>query len=191
MSNVVTPSFRVSWPNIFKAKKNELNGKEEYSLVALFKKGEDLAVLKAAVQAVVEVKWGKDKKKWPALLKLPFRDQAERAKTNDDGKTVMPAGYEEGAIFITLKSAQRPGVVDQKVQPILDPSEIYAGCFCRATVRAYTYDQKGNRGVAFGLQNIQKVKDGDPISGKSRAEDDFSSVVEEVGNSGSAESVFL
>lgn len=181
MANVTTPNFRASYPQVFKPKKNDLNGKDEYSVVALFPKGADLNALKAAAEAAVVEKWGKDKSKWPQRLKSPFRDQGEKAK-NVDGKMVLPAGYEEGAVFLTLKSTQRPGVVDQNVQNILDESQFYAGCWARATVRAYAYDQKGNQGVAFGLQNIQKVRDGDPLGGRTRAEDDFSPV-----DSGAAE----
>jgi hypothetical protein len=175
MSNVMTPEFRASYPQVFKAKKNDLNGKDEYSVVALFPKGANLDALKTAAQAAIVEKWGADKSKWPQRLKSPFRDQGEKAK-NVEGKQVMPAGHEAGAIFLTLKSSQRPGVVDQSVQPIIDETQFYAGCWARATVRAYAYDQKGNQGVAFGLQNIQFVRHGDPLGGRSRAEDDFSAV---------------
>ncbi len=184
MANVMTPVFRISYPNLFKSKKNDLSGKDEYSCVALFPKNADLSKLKAAAQAVIEEKWGADKKKWPAPMKSPFRDQGERAKYDDvSDKKVLPAGYEEGALFMTLKSEQRPGVVDKNVQDITDTSEIYAGSFCRATIRPYAYSNKGNHGVAFGLQNVQKVKDGDPLSGRTKAQDDFSPVAEEMATS--------
>jgi hypothetical protein len=176
MANVMTPPFRVSYPAVFQAKKNDLNDKMEYSVVALFKKGEDLSKLKKAVQECIEAKLGTDKNKWPKNLRSPFRDQAERKKTTDDGKEILPDGYEEGAIFISMKSSQRPGVVDQNVQPIIDESMFYAGCFAHATVNPYYYDNKGNRGVAFGLQNIQKLRDGDPLSGRTKAETDFAPV---------------
>lgn len=191
MSNVMTPTFRISYPNVFKAKTNELNGKAEYSCVALFPKNADISKLKAAAQAAIEAKWGKEKHKWPTNMKSPFRDQGERAKVDEvTGKKFLPAGYEDGALFLTLKSDQKPGIVDSNVQEILDPSEIYAGCFCRATIRAYAYDAKGNKGVAFGLQNIQKVKDGDPLSGRTRATDDFSPIGEEAAAGGSAANLF-
>lgn len=175
MSNVITPKFRASFPQLFKAKKNDLNGRDEYSVVALFDKGQDLSTLKAAATEALEKKWGKDKSKWPQNLRSPFRDQGERAK-DMDGKKVLPAGYEEGAIFVTLKSEQRPGVVDANVQDIIDESQIYAGCILRATVRAYAYDNKGNRGVSFGLGNVQKCGDGPPLGGRSRPQDDFSPI---------------
>lgn len=189
LADVMTPIFRVSYPNVFKSKKNELNGKDEYSLVALFPKGADLSSLKKAATEAIEKKWGPDKAKWPANLRTPFRDQGERAKLDEaSGKKILPAGYEEGAIFLTLKSTAKPGVVDQKVQDIIDQSQFYAGCFARATVNAYAYDNKGNRGVSFGLTNIQKVKDGEPLSGRPKAQDDFAPV--ENADGGAATSLF-
>lgn len=168
MANTMTPEFRVSYPHVFKPQKNDLSGEMEYSLVALFPKGADLSKLKEAAQQAIVDKWGADKSKWPSNLRSPFRDQGERKK---DG--VLPAGYEEGAVFINMKSKQKPGVVDQNVQDIIDETQFYAGCWARATVRAYAYDQKGNRGVAFGLRNIQKLRDGEPLGGRTRPEDDF------------------
>lgn len=186
MANINTPTFRVSYPNVFKAKKNDLNGKDEFSVVALFKKGEDISGLKAAAQKAIVDKWGPDKAKWPTNLRSPFRDQAERAK-EVDGKRILPAGHEEGAIFLNLKSSQRPGVVDQNVQDILDESQFYAGCYARASVNAYAYDQKGNRGVSFGLGNIQKVKDGEPLGNRAKPEQDFAPIaVEETATGGQA-----
>lgn len=172
MGNVMTKNFRLSYPHLFKPKMNEMNGKMEYSIVALFAKGEDLSDLKLAAQKAIEEKWGPDRKKWPVNLKSPFRDQGERAKVVD-GVSILPDGYEEGAIFINLKSSHRPGVVDQSVQDILDETQLYAGCWCRATVNPYCYDNKGNRGVAFGLTNLQKVKDDECLSGRTRPQDDF------------------
>lgn len=178
MANINTPVFRVSYPNVFQAKKNDLNGKDEFSVVALFKKGEDLSALKAAAQKAITDKWGPDKAKWPTNLRSPFRLQEERAK-DVDGKRILPPGHEEGAVFLNLKSQQRPGVVDQNVQDILEHSQFYAGCYARASINAYAYDQKGNRGVSFGLGNIQKVRDGDPLGNRARPEQDFAPIAGE------------
>lgn len=190
MSNILTPVFRVSYPNLFKAKKNDLNGKDEYSVVALFPKMTDFSKLKAAGQELIEAKWGKGKK-LPPLFKSPFRNQSDRAKEDEvTGKLILPEGYEEGGIFINFKTQQRPGIVDQNVQDIVDSSEIYAGCYCRATVRPYVFDIKGSCGLAFGLQNIQKIKDGDPISGRTKAQDDFAPVGQDMGATQSANDIF-
>lgn len=189
MSKVLTPEFRVSFPNVFEAKVNQLSGKAEYSLVALFPKGADLSQLHEAMTKACVDKWGADKAGWPANLRSPLRDQAERAK-NVGGKQVMPQGYEEGAMFMNLKSKLRPGLVDQDVVAIIDASAFYAGCWARATINAYAYDQAGNRGVSFGLGNIQKVKDGDPLGGRSRAEDDFAAVTMPNAEASSATDLF-
>lgn len=170
--NIMTPNFVASYPKLFKAELNEQSGKMEYSVVALFKKGEDLTALKEAAAACIVEKHGADKTKWPKNLKSPFRDQSEREK---EGK--LPAGHEAGAIFITMKSQSKPGVVDGNVQPIIDDAEVYAGCTMRATVRPYYYDKNGNKGVAFGLQNVQKVGDGTPLGGaKAAASTEFAPV---------------
>jgi len=185
MANVTTPKFRVSYPKVFKPEVNKLSGKTEYSVVALFDKGADLSALKAAAKQAVIDKWGPDPAKHPKNLKSPFRDQAEKAK-EVDGKRILPAGHTEGAIFMNLKSTQRPGVVDQNVQPILDESTFYAGCYARASVSCYAYDQAGNRGVSFGLSNIQKMAEGEPFSGRPSAEEAFSPVTSESGTTASS-----
>lgn len=190
---VTTPKFRVSYPNVFKAKENPLSKKLEYSVVALFPKGADLSALKKAAQEVIETKWGKDKAKWPKGLRSPFRDQTEKAKIDEvTGKTVLPAGHEEGGIFITLKSPTKPGLVDENVQDIIEETQFYAGCWARASVNAYAYDNMGNRGVSFGLNNIQKVGDGDPLGGRTRPQDDFEAVdmPSAQGTNGSADDLF-
>jgi len=177
MSRINTPEFRVAFPHVFKPKKNNLSGDDEFCLVALFPKGANLNGLKkAAMDAVIET-WGPDKNKWPKGLKTPFKDQGEREKTNDDGSTSLPDGYEKGCVYLNLKSTQRPSVVDQAVQEILNPTEFYGGCWAIASVNAYTYDHTVNKGVTFGLGNVQKSKEDDAFGNRSTPQDDFTPVV--------------
>ena len=189
-TKVTTVEFRVAFPSVFRPKRNDLSGKDEYSLVALFPKGADLSGLKAAAQAAIAKKWGDDKSKWPKNMKNPFRDQGDRAKTQDDGSETLPQGYEAGAIYLNLKSSQRPGVVAPDMQEIIDESEFYGGCWARASINAYAYDQKGNRGVAFGLNNLQKLRDDDAFGNRSKPEDDFSAVATNDGVQESASDLF-
>lgn len=194
MIKVLTPKFRLSYPNVFKARLNELNGKEEYSVVALFPKNADLSALKKAVDQAMNEKWG-DEKKRPKGITTPFRDQGERAK-EVDGKETMPAGYEKGAVFVNLKSQRRPGLVDQNLQDIIEETEIYAGAWARATVSAFAWEFKSaqgavlKRGVSFGLLNLQKVSDGDPLIGKSSPQEDFSPIEIDSTDGTSAEALF-
>jgi hypothetical protein len=180
-TQVLTPEFRVAFPKVFKAERNDLNGKDEYSIVALFPKGADLSKLKAAAKAAAEKKWGADPKKWPKNLRDPFRDQGDREKVDDaTGDTYLPAGYEAGAFYLNLKSTKRPGLVDAKVQDIIDETDFYGGCYARAQVNAYAYDANGNRGISFGLNHIQKLRDGESFGAAARNPSD---VFEAVGES--------
>lgn len=195
MSKATTPEFRVAFPTVFRPKLNTQNEKMEYSIVALFPKGTDLSKLAAAAGVALEKKFGADKSKWPGDLskyKSPFRDQGDREKKDPEtGKMVLPQGYEKGAMYMNLRSGQKPGVVDKAVQPIIDESEFYGGCYCIATINAYAYDIKGNRGVSFGLGNVQKVRDGDPFGNRSKPEEDFAPVAgAETGNQVTAAGLF-
>ena len=64
-------------------------------------------------------------------------------------------------------------MVDADCQPILDTSELYSGIYGRASINFYAFNTNGNKGIACGLNNLQKLRDGEPLGGKSRAEDDF------------------
>ena len=102
----------------------------------------------------------------PALsvLKTPLRDgDAERP---DD------EAYAD-SYFINANSGTAPGIVDADRQPILDRSEVYSGVYGRASINFDAFNSNGNKGIACGLNNLQKIKDGEPLGGKSRAEDDF------------------
>ena len=166
-TNVMTPEFRVSFPNVFRPAKPMAEGQEaKYGITMLFKKGENLDELKKAAEEAIIDKWGTDKSKWPRNMRSPFRDQGEKEF----------AGYEEGAIFVTATSKQKPGLVDADVNDIIAEEDFYPGCYARATVRAFAYDAAGNRGVAFGLQNVQKLKDGEPLGGRVAASADFAPV---------------
>ena len=67
-------------------------------------------------------------------------------------------------------------MVDKNVQPILDQSEVYSGCYGRISVNFYGFNSNGNRGIAAGLGNIQKLRDGESLGGRTNAEDDFDAV---------------
>lgn len=176
MSKINTPYFRVAFPSVFQPKLNKLKNKEEYSLVALFPIDADLSALKAAAREACEKKWGKDPSQWPQNLRSPFRNQGDRRKKNDAGQMVLPEGYVDGAIYLNLSSSQRPGLVDAGMGEIIDTADFYGGCWARASVTVYAYDQGANRGVNFGLGNIQKWKDDQPFGNKTKPQDDFSPV---------------
>lgn len=205
MSNVLTPKGRVSYPNVFKPKKNEQSGKDEYTMTLLFAPGESMAVLEAEARRAITEKWGAEPAKWPRPLKTPFRNQGDRvvvdkatSQTKLDpatGKALLQAGHVDGAVFITVKAYERPGVVDHNVKPIIDPAQFYSGCYAIAQVRATAFDKNGNRGVSFWMTNIQKVAEGEPLSGRPKPEEAFAPVAQAAtgglaGNLSSASDLF-
>lgn len=184
-----TPKFRVAFPNVFEARKNMQSGKMEYSVVALFPKDADLSSLKAAAEKACTEKWGSDKSKWPKGMRTPFRDQGERIAAAKENDKSPPDGYVDGAIYLNLKSKNKPHVVDENVEDIIEPSEFYAGCWARASVSCYAYDNMGNKGVNFGLNNLQKLGDAEPFGNKTRPQDDFSPVTSGTKTETSSDSV--
>lgn len=181
----ITPEFRVSYPKVFKPERNELNGNDEYSIVALFKKDEDLSKLKAIVKAAAEAQWGADPKKWPKDMRSPFKDQGDKEKEDDDGNTYLPDGYVKGATFCTFKSQKRPGLVNGRNEDIIDESDFYGGCYARAQVNAKAYDKKGNKGVSIYLNHVQKTRDGDSFGSSPRSASDVFEAVDDAGSGGS------
>lgn len=100
----------------------------------------------------------------PKKLEISFRD----------GDVEKEDEAYEGAMYINAKSNRQPGVVDQQVQPILDQDEVYSGAYYKFAITFYPYNYEGKKGVAASLDNIQKIKDGDPLGGaRHKAEDDF------------------
>ena len=128
-----------------------------------------MTALKNAIQAAYDEGQSKLKgssKSVPALssIKNPLRDgDLERP---DD------ATYKD-SYFINANSATAPGIVDAARQPILEHSEVYSGVYGRASINLYAFNSNGNKGIACGLNNLQKISDGEPLGGKTRAEDDF------------------
>ena len=102
----------------------------------------------------------------PALsaIKTPLRD--------GDVDRPDDAAY-ANSYFVNANSKGKPGIVDAACQEILDRGEVYSGVYGRAAINFYAFNANGNRGIACGLNNLQKLRDGEPLGGRSRAEDDF------------------
>lgn len=165
MSKVVTGKVRFSYANIWEPK--SINGSEEKYSVSLIIPKSDAKTIEEIQVAMEEAKQegiAKFGGKIPANLKLPLRD-GDIDRPDDEAY--------QGCYFINTNSKDKPQIVDKKVKPILDPNEVYSGCYGRASINFYAFNQNGNKGIACGLGNLQKLEDGEPLSGHSRAEDDF------------------
>lgn len=125
--------------------------------------------IKKAIQAAYEEGQSKLKgngKSVPSLsvIKTPLRD-GDLERPDDEAYA--------NSYFINANSATAPGIVDADRNTIIDRSEVYSGVYGRASINLYAFNSNGNKGIACGLNNLQKIKGGEPLGGKSRAEDDF------------------
>ena len=164
-TKVITGKVRFSYANVW-APKSINGGDEKYSVSLIIPKADKKTI--ADIQAAIELakKEGASKfgGKVPASLKLPLRD-GDVDRPDDEAY--------KGCYFVNANSKDRPGIVDKSVKPILDQTELYSGCYGRASISFYAFNQNGNKGIACGLQNLQKLADGEPLGGRSRADEDF------------------
>jgi hypothetical protein len=191
MAGLTTPVGTASYPALFAPRlgsKPKPGDKAKYQLTILFTeeqvKSEAFAALKQAALSTAYEKWGDSDKTRDAIkrkaIKFPFITD-ER----------VPDGYK---CMLRLNGNEPPGVVDRypanppvinpktgKPSPrvITDPKEIYAGAQVKATVGVFVYDVDGNKGVSFGLRNVQKWADGERIDGRASATDEFDSEEQE------------
>lgn len=99
-----------------------------------------------------------------ASIKLPLRD-GDTERPDDEAYA--------NSYFVNANSPNPPGIVDADCQPIIERSEVYSGVYGRASISFYAYNKNGNRGISCGLNNLQKIRDGEPLGGRSSAADDF------------------
>ncbi len=175
MSKLFTPKFRVSFPSVFEATQINGEGKAKFRITMLFDEAtfdeiekQRWEAIKASIEPAAVKKFGK----LPPMLKEPFL-KGNDMRSNETGKIYQ--GHENMTVLRTA-SEDKPGLVDHNVQPIIDQSEFYGGCYAIATINPYGWEYMGKKGVSFGVGNIQKVGDGEHFGGKTKAEDDFGAI---------------
>ena len=168
---VITGKVVMSYLTVNEPKTPLGGGTPKYSVSLIIPKSDTATVekIRAAIKAAYDEGQSKLKgnsKSVPALddLKTPLRDGDKEHKGDD--------AYKD-SFFVNANSTTKPGVVDADRNPILDSSELYSGIIGRASINFYAFNSNGNRGIACGLNNLQKLADGTPLGGHSRAEDDF------------------
>jgi hypothetical protein len=172
MSKVVTGTCRASYARLMSAEVNKLNGKTEYSVVLLIPKSDKqtLENIKAAAKEVITAKWGAQP---PKGIKNPLKDGDTATKS--DGSSM---GDEfKGHFYLSTKcdaTKHKPTVIDSNGNELFDPDAVISGDYIRASMNAFAYDATANRGVSFGLNNVQLVKKGEPLgSSRQSAHDEF------------------
>ena len=172
MKVITGKDTRWSYANVWEAKSIN-GGTPKFSVSLIIPKSDTVTVekIKAAIQAAYEEGQAKLKgngRSVPPLtaIKTPLRD-------GDTERPDDPAYA--GCYFINANSATAPGIVDADLNPILSRSEVYSGVYGRASISFYAFNSNGNKGIACGLNNLQKIRDGEPLGGKASAASDFAS----------------
>lgn len=172
MKVITGKDTRWSYANVWEAKSIN-GGTPKFSVSLIVPKSDTVTVekIKAAIQAAYEEGQAKLKgngRSVPPLtaIKTPLRD-------GDTERPDDPAYA--NAYFINANSATAPGIVDADLNPILSRSEVYSGVYGRASISFYAFNSNGNKGIACGLNNLQKIRDGEPLGGKASAASDFAS----------------
>ena len=168
-TKVVTGKVRLSYAHLFEPHASFENQQPKYSVVILVPKTDKETIRKIKAAQKVALENGKNTKfngSIPKNWKNTFRDGDEEMDLEKNPEY-------EGMMFMTVSNSQKPGIVDRDVQPILDPTEVYSGCYARVSINAFPFSASGNKGVSFGLNHVQKLADGEPFGSITRAEDDF------------------
>ena len=177
-TKVITgPKTRFSYLNANEPKTPLGGGTPKYSVSLIIPKSDTTTVakIKAAIQAAYDEGQSKLKGNGKSVLplsalKTPLRD-GDVERPDDEAYA--------NSYFLNANSTTKPGVVDADLQPILDTAELYSGIYGRASINFYAFNSNGSKGIACGLNNLQKLADGEPLGGHSRAEDDFADADED------------
>lgn len=167
-TKVVTGKVRFCYVNVFEPTAMKEGDTPKYNICILIPK-EDAKTLEKINKAIEAAKQaGKAKLadkngKIPSNLKLPLRD-------GDDERGDDPAF--EGMYFINANSNRKPSIVDKELNPIMDKEELYSGCYGRASINFYAFNTS-SKGIAAGLNNLQKLEDGEMLAGGSTPDEDF------------------
>lgn len=168
---VVTGKVRFSYVNVFQPRAAAEGQEPKYSVCIMIPKS-DKETVKKIQEAIEKVKAeNKNLLGGSANIKTPLRDGDEERKDKPEFA---------GHYFINASTKIKPGVVDKDLNPILEQSEFYSGCYGRASLNFYAYNKAGNKGIGCGLRNLQKLADGEPLGGQSRPEDDFEAVEDDL-----------
>ncbi len=174
-TKVVTGKVRFSFVNVFEARAFGEGMDAKYSVMLLIPKSDVGTIdrikkaIDAAAQKGLSTKFGG---KLPAVLKTTLKDADK--DTNQDGEVFKDVwDNTAGHYIINVSSKNQPQIVDANLNPIINPVEFYSGCYGRASINFFAFNTNGNKGISAGLNNLQKLEDGEPLGNFSTAEQDF------------------
>ena len=167
-TKVITGKVRFCYANVFEPTAMNEGETPKYNVCIVIPKDDEATInkIKSAIDAAIEVykhKLVNSQGKIPTNLKLPLRD--------GDGERGEDPIF-QGCYFLNASSHRKPSIVDKNLEPIMEKDELYSGCYGRASINFYGFNVS-SKGIACGLNNLQKLSDGEPLVGGASAADDF------------------
>lgn len=168
-TKVIVPA-RLSYVHVWEPTSNVDNTEKKYSVSLIIPKSdkESLAKIKKTLEAAIEL--GVQTKfngKKPANLKLPVRD-GDTERSEDEA-------YKD-SYFINASAKTKPGVLNPDKTIMTKEDDLYSGCYAWVSLTLFPFAAHGTNGIASGLNNLMKIKDGEPLGGRSTAESDFADI---------------
>ena len=169
--NIRSPKGRLSYTFLLETnpKAKTKDGKLKYTTSLLLPPDCDLTLLKNAAIECAKEEFGEkliDKKTGlPLALKTPFLKGEEKVGPDFKGWTLL-----------RLSAMTRPGIVDARGVSVTEPQDVYSGRWAFISMNPFAYDVDGNKGVSFGMANVQVLDHDDPLAGRPRPESEFVAV---------------
>lgn len=170
-TKVITGKARLSYANVWRPKST--NGSaEKYSCVLLIPKTDKDTIAKVN-EAIKEAE-----KAGTAKFGAKFVGGPNFKRQFHDGDEKGDENY-ENCYYINANNTEKPGILGKNKEPITDQTEVYSGCYARASINFFPYNTNGNKGIGCSLNGLQKMADGESLGGRSRAEDDFDVIADD------------
>ena len=168
-TKIIVKNVRFSYVNVTTPKAMNNGDTAKYSISLLIPKSdtETIEDIKEAIENAKKVGTAKLGGKIPTNLKMPLRDGDIERPDDENYK---------GHFFMNASSTVKPNIIDKNKAPLANPEELYSGCYGHASIAMYAFNKNGNKGIACGLHNLMKVKDGEPLGGRASAESDFADI---------------
>ena len=167
-TKVITGTVRLSYSHIWEPYAANDGQEKKFTCSLIIPKSDKTTIgkIQKAIEAAKQAGLARLGGTIPKNMKYPLRD-------GDSDETKADDPSYENSYFVNASSKTRPGIVDRYLQPINDQDLVYSGCYVRASINFYAFNSNGNRGIACGLNNILKVKDGPYLGGRASADADF------------------
>lgn len=171
-TKVVTGKVRLSYAHVWEPQAAPGSTEKKYSCAILISKKDKatLAKINGVIDALKEEVKQKNKGKLPAKFRTPLRDGDDEDEANSQNSAY------QGCFFLNASSKTQPGMIDKAGNKIVNRDELYSGCYAHVSLNFFAYDNVG-AGISAGLNNIMKIEDGEPLAGRSSAEDDFADLI--------------